>query len=75
MSRVNNTITISPPDLMLSLTKEEIISTGHKCPYCKGQGFFRGDDEKGEWVAHDCPLCKGEKELDAIITIEWINKK
>lgn len=75
MSQINKVIAIAPPDLMLSPAKEEIISKGYECPYCKGQGFFRHEDERGEWVKADCPLCLGKKELDAIITIEWVNKK
>lgn len=53
-------------------TSETIVSTGHKCEYCQGNGWFWknafGDPDPEK---EPCPVCHGKGELDAVITIQW----
>jgi len=51
--------------------RERIISRGHRCDYCSGNGYFWGLDADGEHVKQPCRRCKGSGKLDAVITIEW----
>lgn len=51
--------------------REVFCSPGHVCSYCKGNGWFWGEDERGESVKVDCPVCKGSGELDAVVSVEW----
>jgi len=52
---------------------ERLVSPGHVCNYCHGQGEVTGEDPElpGEWVFKKCPVCGGSGELDAVVTIEW----
>lgn len=51
--------------------KELVVSKGHTCGYCHGNGWFWGIDEFRDRVKNTCPLCEGSGMLDAIVTIEW----
>lgn len=51
--------------------KEVFVSSGHKCCYCQGNGYFWGRDDVSEAVKEPCPMCGGSGELDAIVTVEW----
>lgn len=51
--------------------RELFCVPGFVCNYCKGNGWFWGEDDKGERIKNDCPVCKGSGELDAVITVEW----
>lgn len=50
---------------------ERVLSRGHKCPYCQGNGYFWQEDDWDERYKKECPICKGSGKLDAVITIEW----
>ena len=47
MSRIKKQLEICPPAYMCKRpNRENFVSTGHKCGYCKGNGWFWGT-EKG----------------------------
>lgn len=72
MSNVKKQLEICPPAYMCKgPNRENFVSTGHVCGYCRGNGWFWGEDELGERVKRDCPVCKGSGGLDAIITVDW----
>lgn len=72
MSKNNQTILIQPPMFIMEGNRKESISTtGHRCSYCGGNGWFWKEDNIGESMKEDCPVCKGSGKLDAVITIEW----
>ena len=48
--------------------KEQVVSKGHTCGYCHGNGWFWGVDEFRDRVKNTCPLCEGS---GMIVTIEW----
>ena len=50
---------------------ERVLSRGHKCPYCQGNGYFWQEDDWDERYKKECSICKGSGKLDAVITIEW----
>lgn len=64
---------ICPPAYMCKgPNRENFVSTGHKCGYCKGNGWFWGTEEGSREDVHvSCPVCGGSGELDAIITVDW----
>ena len=70
MSRVHRMIEMTPPSHGES--RETLVSVGHRCEYCKGNGWFWGVDEDGEDTKRPCPICKGGRELDAVINVTWI---
>lgn len=55
------------------VVKETLVSPGHVCNYCHGQGVVMRESEETptEWEYKTCPVCGGRCELDAVITIEW----
>ena len=69
MSKERRMIEIAPP--RGHMTSERIVSKGHSCGYCYGNGFFWGEDAYGESEKTPCPICKGRKTVDATVTIEW----
>lgn len=69
MSKEKRIIEIAPP--RGHMTSEHLISKGHSCGYCYGNGFFWGEDDYGKSVKHPCPVCNGSKEVDAVINIRW----
>lgn len=72
MSKIEKQLDICPPSYMCKgPNRENFVSTGHVCGYCRGNGWFWGEDELGERVKRDCPVCQGSGELDAIITVDW----
>ena len=73
MSRIKKQLEIClPPICARGLTGENFVSTGHKCGYCKGNGWFWGTEEGSREDVHvPCPVCGGSGELDAIITVDW----
>ena len=52
-------------------SNETLVSVGHLCEYCQGNGWFWGADERGMGVKETCPRCNGNGEVDAIIKIAW----
>jgi len=71
MSKNKQFISVTPPMFLNEGgQKESLLSRGHKCSYCHGNGWFWGE-ERRESVKVDCPVCKGSGKLDAVITIEW----
>lgn len=73
MSRIKKQLEICPPAYMCKgPNRENFVSTGHKCGYCKGNGWFWGTEEGSREDVHvSCPVCGGSGELDAIITVDW----
>jgi excinuclease UvrABC ATPase subunit len=73
MSRIKKQLEICPPAYMCKgPNHENFVSTGHKCGYCKGNGWFWGTEEGSREDVHvSCPVCGGSGELDAIITVDW----
>lgn len=72
MSKIEKQLEICPPAYMCKGPgRENFVSTGHVCGYCRGNGWFWGEDERGERVKRDCPVCEGSGGLDAIITVDW----
>lgn len=69
MSKINRNVELTPPDCQS--TTEKLVSVGHCCEYCHGNGWFWGEDEHGEDIHVDCPVCQGHKEVDAVIDIKW----
>lgn len=48
-----------------------MVSKGHDCEYCQGNGYFVGCNYKGQSEKEYCPICGGSGKLDAVVTIEW----
>lgn len=45
MSRIKKQLEICPPAYMCKgPNRENFVSTGHKCGYCQGNGWFWGTD-------------------------------
>jgi DnaJ-class molecular chaperone len=57
--------------MQLEHMTECIVSTGHLCGYCQGNGWFWGKDDPVGTVKEPCPMCGGSGELDAVITVNW----
>lgn len=70
MSEVVKHIRLIPPTM--NNKQETIISSGHTCGYCHGNGWFWGLNEAHEDVKVDCPHCLGTGKLDAVIQIDWV---
>lgn len=74
MSRKLKYVELCPPGYMRTgrPNKEVLVSNGHVCNYCQGNGWFWGDDENThERIKKDCPVCGGSGQLDAVVTVEW----
>ncbi|KAA6346411.1 hypothetical protein EZS27_006061 [termite gut metagenome] len=73
MSKVNKVIWITPPTLLNINNKEIQTSSGHKCSYCQGNGFFwEVQEDVKERFKAACPVCRGSGKLRAAIIIEWL---
>ena len=61
MSRIKKQLAICPPAYMCKgPNRENFVSTGHKCGYCKGNGWFWGTEEGSREDVHvSCPVCGG----------------
>lgn len=71
MSRVKRNVELEHPSYMRKPGKELLVSAGHRCNYCQGNGWFWGTGDSRESVKVPCPMCGGSGEVDAVITIEW----
>lgn len=69
MSQMRRMAELKPPTH--GMKEETLVSVGHRCEYCQGNGWFWGMDEFGQGVKKRCPVCEGKGELDAVITIKW----
>lgn len=70
MSSKNQMIFLEAP--LYGGLEEHIVSRGHTCRYCHGQGGFLGDRSSpngSEWKI--CPVCEGSGKMDAEVTIKW----
>ena len=53
MSRIKKQLEICPPAYMCKgPNRENFVSTGHKCGYCKGNGWFWGMEEGSREDVH-----------------------
>ena len=48
MSKVNRMIELKPD--RTGDTREVLVSVGHRCEYCRGNGYFWGVDKIGKHV-------------------------
>ena len=55
--------------------KELIVSPGHKCGCCHGNGWFWGVGDDGQSLKRSCAMCGGSGELTALVSIEWQRSK
>lgn len=55
----------------MKVSEETLVSVGHRCGCCGGNGYFWREDGHGEHVKQPCPLCEGCGEVDAVIEIRW----
>lgn len=70
MSRMRHILEISAP--YHNGKDETIVSTGHRCEYCQGNGYFWKEREGDPDPVQDpCPVCQGKGKLDCIINIKW----
>ena len=71
MSRILKQLELVTPSFMSKgRNREMLVSPGHKCGYCQGNGWFWGE-EHHESVKVNCPVCGGSGQLDAIVTVDW----
>ena len=49
---------------------EELLSKGHTCPECHGNGWHYTVGEKDRW-REACSICNGTGMVDAVVTIHW----
>lgn len=70
MSKERKVIELNPPSYKGN--HERIISQGHECEYCHGNGWFWGRDANWEGVKVTCPVCLGDKQMKAIVEITWL---
>lgn len=72
MSKEKRMVEISASGVMPGRNMEEnVVSRGHKCGYCQGNGYFWLEDEHREPYKSPCPVCGGSGLLDAVITVRW----
>lgn len=69
MSEVNRLIRLKPDPA--GNAREVLVSVGHRCEHCRGNGWLWGKAVSGEYVKVPCKVCGGKAELDAIISITW----
>lgn len=69
MSKQVREVELVPP--VRNQKKEMIVSKGHTCGYCYGNGWFWGRDGFGDSIKNDCPICEGSGMVDAVVTVEW----
>ena len=72
MTKIRKMIELLPPYLGRGGSRlEKFTSSGHRCPYCSGNGYFWSRDETGEAVKDPCPVCEGSGCVKAEIEIRW----
>lgn len=75
MSKIKAKVELEPPFRMnREKNREVMVSTGHKCSYCQGNGWTwkAGIHLPGEAERETCPVCNGKGQLDAVVTIDWL---
>lgn len=74
MSRIRAKVELEPPFRMnRGKNREVMVSAGHKCGYCQGNGWTwkAGAHPPGEAEREECPVCDGTGQLDAVVTVDW----
>lgn len=49
---------------------ERLISKGHQCPECYGNGWHWAEEGK-DYVKDPCSVCNGTGMVDAVVTVHW----
>lgn len=72
MSKQEQILLITPPNLMKENPYEMKTFHGHVCSYCHGNGWTPVLGDRNERESKTCPICNGRKILKAVVTIKWM---
>lgn len=71
MSEIREILQLKPNHGCLPGGRDErLVSRGHDCPECHGNGWHFRVAEKDD-IREACSVCHGTGKVDAIITIHW----
>ena len=68
MSKLERMIELKP--MKGDATEEVLVSTGHECSKCHGNGWF-WHGETSDLVKRMCDRCHGIGRVKAVVTIKW----
>ncbi|MBR1463470.1 MAG: hypothetical protein IJ604_08895 [Prevotella sp.] len=72
MSEIRETIELRAPKSINWKAEERLISRGHCCPECHGNGWFWGMDPQDiDSIKAPCRTCNGTGKVDAVVTVHW----
>ena len=75
MSKIKETIELKPNHgCTRGARDEELISRGHECPECNGNGYHWVDDPDPAahgCVKEPCSICNGSGKVAAFVTVHW----
>lgn len=72
MSKLKEILELRPPLMPCGVGEERFVSTGHRCPHCKGRGVFWGLDASGVYDEEvPCGVCHGSGVVEATVTVSW----
>lgn len=75
MSKIKETIELNANHgYVRGARDEQLVSRGHACPVCHGNGFHWGEDPdpcSHERLKVPCSVCNGTGTVDAVVTIHW----